>query len=646
VGINRERISTLVLMSFLVYALANNFINNSNSGVIGYDEGIYIINAMGHYEETPIGHPVGNWLDAIEKGMMRTGDPPGFFFALHFWEKLSMSEPWLRALPFLFFCIGVFTIIRVGFLLGIPPVVSVALGYLPLASAQSVYHSIELRAYAMELGFSYLAIYFSLKLFQSISYGKTIKGTEWLILTIIMLIGVTSRWSFMITTTACYTSLFVYMIYKSKQYTLQKNIVYLIFSAVIVYSFFALVYLMIFGTKYGINFQFLSDLPLISLNIGEYIQSHQSANILFVISRLVSILLTYPGMFYGEWMPIMIAVYSTVFLLFAFYLSIIVKKYIKSLPHVFGWVMIVMPFLLNPQTLSTILESRESVTFNLKLLLWLLDGSSLIMGFVLISKRQFFSINLGKSISPQVKENTFYLGLFLIPVMALLISMILSYLNLYPLTPRSRVSLYLEAHYNIFIVGLLYFIVYKMYLHDSLLSKPNSFRRIKNALTVGIMSLSILHGVLYLQYNILYRGGGAQHTPDAIRSVITDEDMKDIDFWYVSLGEANSFKYHMLYGKLKGNISPDAQVIFEKWGFKQKDINKQLSSIHKKMKQNDKIIMLTGHAGERDKKYLSAFSNVFGENIEIGDFIQSSMFGETSLGGEQAYYIGLQKRVK
>ena len=98
-----EKAGVVALALFLSYSLVVNFIHNSSSGVIGYDEGIYIVNAMGHYEDTPITAPIGGWVEAIEKGMKRTGDPAGSFLMLHFWEKVSMSEQWLRLLhlPFL-----------------------------------------------------------------------------------------------------------------------------------------------------------------------------------------------------------------------------------------------------------------------------------------------------------------------------------------------------------------------------------------------------------------------------------------------------------------------------------------------------------------------------------------------------------------
>ena len=106
-----DKILTAGLVLILALSLVNSFSHNSNTGVIGYDEGVYIVSAMGHYEDTPIEKPVGGLLDAVEIGMMRTGDPPGFFSMLHLWGKVSMSEQWLRILPFLFFCTGIIIIV-------------------------------------------------------------------------------------------------------------------------------------------------------------------------------------------------------------------------------------------------------------------------------------------------------------------------------------------------------------------------------------------------------------------------------------------------------------------------------------------------------------------------------------------------------
>ena len=239
-----EKAGVVALALFLSYSLVVNFIHNSSSGVIGYDEGISIVNAMGHYEDTSITAPIGGWVDAIEKGMKRTGDPAGSFLILHFWEEVSMSEQWLRLLPFAFFIIGIAVIIRIGLMVGVPPIISVARGYLPLASAQSVYHSIELRAYVMELGMTYLAIYASIRLFISISNNNLNNKREWVLFTAITLIGLLSRFSFMITISACYASIFLYSLYHKRSLRHNINIKQLFVSAFIVYASFVFVYLL------------------------------------------------------------------------------------------------------------------------------------------------------------------------------------------------------------------------------------------------------------------------------------------------------------------------------------------------------------------------------------------------------------------
>ncbi|SVC55343.1 uncharacterized protein METZ01_LOCUS308197, partial [marine metagenome] len=373
-----EKLGVVALVLILSYSLVVNFIHNSSSGVIGYDEGIYIVNAMGHYEDTPITAPIGGWVDAIEKGMKRTGDPAGSFLILHFWEKVSMSEQWLRLLPFAFFIIGIAVIIRIGLMVGVPPIISVAMGYLPLASAQSVYHSIELRAYVMELGMTYLAIYASIRLFISIANNNLNNKREWVLFTAITLIGLLSRFSFMITISTCYASIFLYSLYHKRSLRHNINIKQLFVSAFIVYSTFVFVYLMVFGEIYGITFQFLLDPSLITLDISEYIKSEQS--IFYLFSRTISLLFTYPGIFYQTWVNQIIALYSFVFLVLVYYLMTYIKvKSISAIQRdlsnkiftVIGYIAIVIPFIINPETLSLVLNNSKGFTSDLTKLFWL-----------------------------------------------------------------------------------------------------------------------------------------------------------------------------------------------------------------------------------------------------------------------------------
>ena len=472
-SIDWNKFCTLGLTLILVYFLANNFNNNSSTGVIGYDEAVYVINAMGHYEETPFEQPNGGWLDAVEKGMMRTGDPPGFFFILHFWEKFSMSEQWLRLLSFLFFCIGIFSLIKVSLLLGLPSTISVAMGYLPLASSQSVYHSIEIRAYAMELGLTSLAIYASLKLFKTVSSGKTIKKSTWLWFTFILLLGISSRWSFVVTALACYGGLFICAIYNSNGKVLNKNIYYLLLSGSTVCFIFALFYLMAFGAGFGLNLPFLTDPALITTKISEYLHSDESflINILLLFRNLTSTLLVYPGVFYNEWTMIIVILYFISFLFIIYYLaeyflSIVdlsnnTHKIIVASLTKLGWVIFFIPLLINPFTLFAIYSPATDLNFEKLTIFWLFDFSFIIIGFSLIKiKNKTYNSGVDSFLSSMKKSTTPYLSFCLIPILAFLLSMILAYFNFYPFAPRSRVSLYLQSHYNIFIIvliGIIYF---------------------------------------------------------------------------------------------------------------------------------------------------------------------------------------------
>jgi hypothetical protein len=623
-----ERIGVVAIALLLSYSLVVNFIHNSNTGVIGYDEGIYIVNAMGHYEDTPITAPIGSWVEAIEKGMKRTGDPAGSFLMLHFWEKVSMSEQWLRLLPFVFFIIGIAVIIRIGLMAGVPPIVSIAMGYLPLASAQSVYHSIELRAYAIELGVTYLTIYACIRLFISIANNNLNNIREWILFTVICLIGLLTRWSFMITISACYSSLFLYSLYHKKSLRHNINIKQLLISAFIVYSAFVFVYLLVFGEIYGITFQFLPDPSLITLDISEYIKSDQS--IFYVFSRVISLFFTYPGIFYQTWVNQIIALYSFVFLMLVYYLMTYIKvKSISTIQRnlsnkffiVIGYIAIVIPFIINPETLSFVLKNSTVLKPEYTILFWLLDLSLIMIGFVFVRK---IGGNIFERINAVNSHNysPVYLALFVIPISAIFISILLAYLNLYPFSPRNRVSLFLDAHYNMLIIGLIAFVVY------------NRNWRFKFFFSIGIVLLAVTHGILFSQYDNIYRGGGAQHTPQVVSKALSVQEIEKIDYWFISLGESNSFKYHSIYGGLKDNISEHAEIIIEN---RSNNIKSQLLSIKNRSKAGDQILMIVGHTSENNEKYMQPFIEVF-DQVVVSKLVQSSMLGELSDGGEQVYY--------
>ena len=214
------------------------------------------------------------------------------------------------------------------------------------------------------------------------------------------------------------------------------------------------------------------------------------------------------------------------------------------------------------------------------------------------------------------------MALFILPISAILVSMLLAYLNLYPFSPRNRVSLYLDAHYNILILGLIAFVVY------------NRNWRYKKIFGTGVVVLAITHGVLFSQYDNIYRGGGAQHTPVVVSEVLSEDEIQKIDYWFISLGVANSFKYHSMYGGLKDKISEQAEIIIEN---RSNDIKSQLVAINNRSKAGDQIVMIVGHTSENNKKYMQPFVDVF-DKVVVSKLVQSSMLGELSEVGEQIYY--------
>ncbi len=138
-----------------------------------------------------------------------------------------------------------------------------------------------------------------------------------------------------------------------------------------------------------------------------------------------------------------------------------------------------------------------------------------------------------------------------------------------------------------------------------------------------------------------FRGGGAQHTLEVVRSVVKDKEIRKIAFWYVSSGAANAFRYHARFGQLAELISEKAIVTFERGDDRNSeiDIETQIHQIHQKSRPRDKIILLVGHSQREDPIYFEPLLKYFGEVVKIGAFSPSSVNGEESLGGEQAFFV-------
>ena len=177
---------------------------------------------------------------------------------------------------------------------------------------------------------------------------------------------------------------------------------------------------------------------------------------------MISTLLIYPGIFYGKWEIAIIILYSILFSLIVYYfvqllvvtLKINEDNNIGKLVYILGWGMIGFSLLLNPITWAAIFSTGSNLTFDKQTVFWLLDLSFVIIGYVLIKQKQATNGAPFEKILSKLKQFlTPNYGFYLIPLLAFLISMSLAYLDLYPFSPRSRVSLYLQAHLNLIIIA-------------------------------------------------------------------------------------------------------------------------------------------------------------------------------------------------
>ena len=200
---------------------------------------------------------------------------------------------------------------------------------------------------------------------------------------------------------------------------------------------------------------------------------------------------------------------------------------------VIGYIVIVIPFIINPETLALVLNNSKVLTSDLskvltsdlKILFWLFDMSLIVTGFVFVRKIGGATLDRINTVNNN-NYSPIFLALFVLPISAILVSMLLAYLNLYPFSPRNRVSLFLDAHYNMLIIGLIAFVVY------------NRNWRFKKIFGTGIVVLAITHGILFSQYDNIYRGGGAQHTPVVVSEFLSEDEIQKIDYWFISLGVA------------------------------------------------------------------------------------------------------------
>lgn len=543
--------SLAAIMGFiLLTSIAVNFLNNSSSGILGKDESLYIFLAKGHDSTTPIDAASGSWLDAIEQGVKRTTDPPGSFLLLHVWELVSFNERWLRLLPLIFFMISIVTFIKIALLLGFPLLLSVCLGFLPLASERMVLHSLEIRAYGMEICLTYLMIFFALKIIVKLNELRSPSKFDWVILTLIMVAGLSSRYSFVISSISMYTVLYLIIILNRKYLYFKNNLILLGISSIISLSIFVIFFRMkpYLGTNASLN--------SVSPDFHNYTVSEN-----------------------------------------------FIKYFIKQI-------------MLIPTALAGGSGINETIYYFIVIIL------VAILTYIGIIRAYYFVRNVG--LINLKGDLTLHCGILLYPIFTILISCLLAIPGLHPFSIASRFSIYLQPSIHLFIIGIGFLITSQVQTMPP--KGSNLFKKYNRvSFIVIVVIIALIYGFHYLSYKLTFRMGGAQHTTRVISSMIKDHELKDINYWYISLGEIESFKYHVLYGGLKDKLSPRAKIIFEKRPITVNEVTcSELETIYNEAEVNSKVVMLLGHVDKEEAEIYRQIFDKYFHSVKYGQYETSS----------------------
>jgi hypothetical protein len=244
----------------------------------------------------------------------------------------------------------------------------------------------------------------------------------------------------------------------------------------------------------------------------------------------------------------------------------------------------------------------------------------LLMGFLVIVYRiVYYLFRVGGAVRMKTEDTLLYCGLFLFPAMAIMLTMLLAFLGLHPFSVGNRWSLYLFPSFHLFIIGMIKMAAYK----DE--NSPRKGCLITNksyriGLVFIVLPVVLIYGVFYLSYKVTFRMGGGQCTRSVICNVIPEGELKDVDYWYVSVGEADSFKYHVLYGNLKDKLSPKAEIVIESWAPGSRGVRcGELEGIYKKAKEGSKVVMVMGHVDQEESLvYKDTFFRYF-KDVKCGN---------------------------
>ncbi len=599
---------------YFVSILTIYFIRNSTSNIIGYDEAIYIMNSFGHSEYTPVTLNKNNLLNSIQTGLIRNGEAPGIFVLLYLWGLIYKNEIWLRLLPYLFFIASLLCMVKIFRNFNFKLYISLLLSTILLLSATINYHTLELRSYGLEL-FSNFLCYVTL-LFL-LNKNRLHSVNNWFIFFVVILFGLSSRWSFLITYCSIQLFLLIYLFYIKKNNL--KIFIYYFTLNIFSILYFTFIFLLTFGANYGIDLGIFTQNKSLYIDINDYIKYSHNLILHFLNSFKEVISLVF--------VPLT-AIYfihkNDLFIILNFsIILIIINLYFLNCAYTKINIFFIFTILIFSYVLNAFNSSFVEFIF-------------IFSSFILITIIICYGVSSNYKLSLKNNFNKFIKNikalkldqsiLLILPILTIIISVIFNLLHIYPLDINSRVSLYLEAHFFV----LLSYFINLLYRRYSQLFKP------KKIIISFVFILLSLNGVVFSFSDHTYRSGGRQDIYNSILNVIEFQNFENLDYIYISPGVSNTFKYHYNFGSLSSINKSQNNIIIEN---KLLHTKKQLVKLKENLKENDKLLIIVGHSNDLEKYNVYIDEIFFDYGIKYGNKYISNALNENSTDYVKSYYI-------
>ncbi|MDR2407234.1 MAG: glycosyltransferase family 39 protein [Bacteroidales bacterium] len=195
------------------------FFHNINYPNFWYDESgqFWMAKGLNHYS-APFSE-TGNISDVLINNSTHNLDPGGFTILLHYVTFIGNSPLVLRLLPFSFFLLSYFIVTKLSKIWCENTLINLFSGFILFLSPLIMYYSFELRAYSMEMFATLFAVYITYKRHSIFTNRHQLMFP--LLLGIILALGMSSRYSAIVSVAPLF--LFIFFDILSKKMQLQTT---------------------------------------------------------------------------------------------------------------------------------------------------------------------------------------------------------------------------------------------------------------------------------------------------------------------------------------------------------------------------------------------------------------------------------------